>query len=187
VLGGRLPTLSDLTKLEYTTRVVQEALRLYPPAWTIARQAIKPDVIHGVPVAPRTVVLMSPYVVHRNPSFWDDPELFDPDRFLPERAAGRPQLSYFPFGAGPRVCIGMSFAMMEAKIVTAMLIQRFRFSLAPGFVAEPDPLITMKPKHGIDMTLHHVRSGVGPGRPLDRAPSGSPPSGQNPPAHPAQE
>lgn len=159
VLGGREPTLEDLPRLEYVGRVFQEALRLYPPAWTLARQAITEDEIRGVALRPGTVILISSYVVHRNPKLWEDPERFDPDRFLPERAASRPHLAYMPFGAGPRTCIGASFALMEAKVILSMLLQRFQFRLSPCEVAVPDPLITLKPKRSLRVALHHA--GVG--------------------------
>ena len=154
VLGGQTPTLDDLSKLNYTSMVIQEAMRLYPPVWIIGRNAVKADQIDGYDIPADSSIMLSPYVTHRHTNFWDNPEGFDPERFNPERAKGRPYFAYFPFGGGPRLCIGNNFALMEAKLVLATVAQRYRLELVPGHPVEPEPLVTLRPKHGLLMTLH---------------------------------
>ena len=149
VLGGRNPTADDLPKLAQTRRILQEAMRLYPPAWIIGRSAKGPDQIGGYEIPARSIVFVSPYVVHRHPELWSDPEGFDPQRFAREPARG----AYLPFGAGPRMCIGNGFASMEAELVLATMAQRVRFELVPGAEVELDPSITLRPRHGVRMTL----------------------------------
>jgi cytochrome P450 len=149
VLGGRSPTADDLPKLMLTRRVLQEAMRLYPPAWIIGRSAIGPDEIGGYSIPARSIVFVSPYVVHRHPALWTDPEGFDPLRFAREPPRG----AYLPFGAGPRMCIGNAFATMEAELVLATMAQRVRFELVPGADVELDPSITLRPRHGVRMTV----------------------------------
>jgi cytochrome P450 len=152
VLGGRPPQASDLPRLEFVTRVVQEAMRLYPPVWSFERQAIKDDAVMGFAIPGGTVVGIFPYVLHRSRTWWEDPERFDPDRFLPERIASRPRYAYLPFGGGPRTCIGASFAMMEAQIVAARVMPRFTFETIHEHVdAELD--VTLRPKGGLAMRL----------------------------------
>lgn len=153
VLNGRTPTMGDLPKLEYTGRVIQEAMRLYPPAWFIARKAVADDVIDGVRIPAGTSLCLVPYLAHRDPRFWDNPEGFDPERFLPDAVAARPRLAYFPFAAGPRMCIGSSFAMMEMQLIVAMVAQRFQLQLRPGARLELDPQVTLRPRHGVPVTL----------------------------------
>lgn len=153
VLGGRVATRDDVKALEFTRRVGSETLRLYPPAPIIGRECLAEDEIAGVPVHPGAAVLTSPWVVHRDPRFWDDPERFDPDRFVPERANVRPRYAYYPFGGGPRRCIGEAFALAEIPIVLATLAQRFRVRLAPGRRVEARPLFTLRPHGGIWVTL----------------------------------
>jgi cytochrome P450 len=157
VLGGRTPTLDDLPKLPYTRMVIDETLRLYPPAWAIARQATADDEIGGYHIPAGSPIVMSQYVTHRHPAFWDDPETFDPERFTPERVANRPRFAYFPFGGGPRICIGNSFALMEAHLLLATLAQRFRFDRVSGHPVVPEPTVTLRPKHGVLMTLRDRR------------------------------
>jgi cytochrome P450 len=152
VLGGRTPVYADIAQLRYTRMIFEETLRLYPPAYSMGRTAIGPDVIGGVTVPKGAVVSISVYVTHRNPVLWPDPDRFDPERFSPERAAGRPRFAYFPFGGGPRICIGQGFAMTEALVVIASLAQRFRFSLAPGHTVQPLGLLTLRPKDGVWVT-----------------------------------
>jgi cytochrome P450 len=139
VLNGRPPGFEDLPGLEYTRRVVMETMRLYPPGWVFARSALKDDVIGGFRIPAEALVIVSPYVMHRLPTLWEDPERFDPDRFLAERSIGRPRFAYFPFSAGPRQCIGADVAMMEAQMIVAMAAQRYRLSvpanLSPGLKA----------------------------------------------------
>jgi cytochrome P450 len=149
VLAGRIPTTSDLPNLPYNRMVIDEILRLYPPAWLLSRAAIGPDLIDGVTIDPQSVVFLCPYVTHRHPEFWTNPEGFDPERFSPEKSSARPPFAYFPFGGGPRQCIGNNFALQEAQLVLATLVQRFRFELVSGSPVVPEPSITLRPKHGI--------------------------------------
>ena len=153
VLNGRSPCLDDLPRLKYTRMVVNEALRLYPPAWVISRRAEQDDAIGGYPIPKGTVVSLSPYTMHRHPGFWETPEAFEPERFSPECSEGRPQYAYFPFGGGPRLCIGRDFALQEAVLILATVAQRYYLELAPGHPVEPEPLITLRPKYGMKMTL----------------------------------
>jgi cytochrome P450 len=149
VLGGRSPQLEDLPKLRFNKMVLQEAMRLYPPAWVITRSVIGNDSVGGYDLPAGSIAFVSPYVTHRHPRYWDNPEGFDPRRFEREPAKG----AYYPFGAGPRQCIGSAFAMMEAELVLATLAQRVRMELAPGAPVELDPSITLRPKHGLLMTI----------------------------------
>jgi cytochrome P450 len=153
VLGGRTPTLEDLSKLSYTTMVIEESLRLYPPAWVIERRSIAADQIGPYVIPPGSTIILSQYITHRHPAFWDNPEGFDPERFTPERVASRPRFAYFPFGGGPRVCIGNNFAMMELQLILATVAQRYRLALVPGHPVELDPMITLRPRYGILMDL----------------------------------
>ncbi|HMI82734.1 MAG TPA: cytochrome P450 [Polyangiaceae bacterium] len=153
VLGGRAATFEDLPRLELTERVLQEAMRLYPPAWCLERAAVEADEVGGYAIPAGTTIAICPYVLHRNPSYWDDPETFDPDRFLPERSTARSRFAYLPFGDGPRICIGKGFAMMEAKIVLAMIAGAFAFKHAATDAVALDPGITLRPKHGMRMTI----------------------------------
>ena len=133
--------------------VVKEAMRLMPPAWVIGRSPLADDEIEGYHVPAGSLVLLAPCVTHRDPSLWDDPETFDPDRFTPERSAGRPRYAYYPFGGGARQFIGNHFALMEAQLITAMMTQRLRPRLVPGHRVEPSSLGTLRPRHGLKMTL----------------------------------
>jgi cytochrome P450 len=162
VLGDRPPSFADLPKLPFCMNVVQESMRLYPPAWAFERQAIEDDVLAGYTIPAGSIVSMSPYALHRDPAHWENPEGFDPDRFLPERSEGRSRHAYMPFGGGPRQCIGNSFALMEAQIVIASIVQRFRLALVPGHPVELDPVITLRPKNGIKMTLEPRAASVKP-------------------------
>jgi cytochrome P450 len=153
VLGRRVPTVEDLPALEFTRRVIQESMRLYPPVWIISRTAIEEDEIGGYPIPAGSVVLVSQYAMHRHPDFWENPERFDPDRFLPERSRGRHPYAYFPFGGGPRLCIGADLAMLETQLILVTLAQRFQLELLPGHPVEPEPLITLRPRYGMKMML----------------------------------
>jgi cytochrome P450 len=154
VLGDRQATVADLRALALTRRVVEETMRLYPPVPVIARQAIGPDEIDGYTVPAGSVVMMSPYVTHRDPRFWDEPDRFDPDRFAPHRSANRPRFAYLPFGGGPRICIGNELALMEAQLILATVLQRFRLQLVPGHLVEPELRVTLRPRRGVPMTVH---------------------------------
>jgi cytochrome P450 len=153
VLDRRLPTLGDIASLGFVEKVVTEAMRLYPPAWIIGRRAIEPYAI-GRYVAPaRAIVVMSPWVMHRDARYFPDPERFDPDRWTPEFKAALPRFAYFPFGGGPRQCIGESFAWMELVLLVSTIAQRWTLRLVPGHPVEPQPLVTLRTKHGMAMTL----------------------------------
>jgi cytochrome P450 len=160
VLGGRVPTAEDAEKLVWTRAVFEESMRLYPPAWIIERDAIGPDEIDGYPIPAGSTLIVSPYLIHRNPAYWPNPEGFEPRRFLPGGAAGRPRGAYLPFGAGRRICVGAGFATLEATLLAAMITQRYRLDLVPGARVVPEPTATLRPRDGIPMTLHR-RSGSG--------------------------
>jgi len=149
VLHGRSPEIADLGNLVYTTAVLKESMRLYPPAWIIGRRAVQDDVIDGYDIPRDSFVFVSPWVTHRDPAFWPNPEGFDPDRFMPERAADLPRHAYFPFGAGPRFCIGQGFAMIEAQLLLATLHQRFHLDLISAHRVIPHPSVTLRPRDGI--------------------------------------
>jgi cytochrome P450 len=153
VLGGRMPTSQDLQNLTYTRMVIAEALRLYPPTWVTARSPLADDEIGSYHISRHAVVLLSPYVLHRHPTFWERPAEFDPERFTPAPSPNRPRYAYFPFGGGPRRCIGESFALMEAQLIVAMVAQAYRLHLVPGHPVEPQPLLTLRPRHGVLVTL----------------------------------
>jgi cytochrome P450 len=157
VLGDRPPSFADLPQLELTERIIKESMRLYPPVWGFERQSVDGDVIAGQKIGPGTFVMMIPYTLHRDSAYWDNPEGFDPDRFLPEREKERPRFAYIPFGGGPRVCIGNSFAIMEAKIILATIVSQHRLELIPGHPIVPDPSITLRPAHGVQVALHPRR------------------------------
>lgn len=156
VLGGRAPTVADLPNLQYTCNSVQEAMRLVPPSWGIARMPLADDVVGGYAVPKGSLVILAPCATHRDPRHWDAPETFDPDRFTPARAQGRHRFAYYPFSAGPRVCIGSSFSMMEATLVVATLMQRYRLEPDPTRAVEIEASLTLRPKHGLWMTLHRA-------------------------------
>ncbi len=153
VLGDRAPSFEDLPKLKYTRMVIDEVLRLYPPAWLYTRGTIEADEIGGYHIPGKSVVMISPYVLHRNPSVWENPEGFDPERFTEERVAARSRHAYVPFAGGPRQCIGNNFALMELTIILAMVTQRFRLDLVPGQKIEPEPTVTLRPSAPVMMTL----------------------------------
>jgi cytochrome P450 len=154
VLGGRVPSTEDLTLLPETRRVLEESLRLYPPAWILGRRALGPDRLGDVDVPAGSVLAMSPYIVHRLERYWPDPETFEPDRFLAGRMPGKHPFAYFPFGGGPRLCIGHNFAMLEAHLIVATIAQRYRLRLVPGHPVEPERLFVLRPRGGLPMTIH---------------------------------
>jgi cytochrome P450 len=154
VLGGNLPQGADLIRLPYLHAVVNEILRLYPPAYIVARTSIEPCQIGGYDFPTGTTFLISQWVMHRDPRYYEEPEAFRPERWLDGLADRLPAGAYFPFGDGPRRCIGQGFAMLEASLVIATLARRFRFSLEPGHDVVPEPLVTLRPRNGIRMTLH---------------------------------
>ena len=160
VLGDRPPEYDDLRSLTYTTMVVQEVMRLYPPVWILPRIAQGPDTIAGYPVPARADVLICPYTMHRHPGLWPDPLRFDPDRFGPEQSADRPRYAYIPFGGGPRFCVGSNLGMMEAIFVIAMVVRELRLAPVPGHQAVPEPMLSLRVRDGLPMTVHHASAAV---------------------------
>jgi cytochrome P450 len=152
--GGRTPEVDDLPYLPLARAVFDEVLRLYPPAPGVVRETIHEDEIDGRRIPAKVIVVPYAYVTHRDPEFWDEPERFKPERFLPGSGGGRPKFSYFPFGGGPRVCIGNTFALTEGPLILAALAQRFRLESVPGQVVVPDTTFTLRPKTGVKMILH---------------------------------
>jgi cytochrome P450 len=146
VLGGRLPMADDVKALVYAERVLKESMRLYPPAWTIGREAGEDLEVRGVRIPKGAQILSSQWVVHRDPRWFPNPEGFDPDRWTPERSKALPRFAYFPFGGGPRTCIGSHFAMMEATLLLAVIAQRYRIELLPGERLELQPSVTLRQK-----------------------------------------
>jgi cytochrome P450 len=153
-LGGRSPLYADLEHLHETRNVLNESLRLYPPAWTLGRRAIGADEIGGYYVAPGTVIAICIYTLHRHPGFWERPDEFDPDRFTEKNSAGRHRFAYIPFGAGPRQCIGNTFGLMEASLVIANVAQHYDLRLMPGTVVSPQALFVLRPARDLMMSLH---------------------------------
>jgi cytochrome P450 len=153
VLTGRSPAYDDLARLPYTLRVLKEAMRLYPPAYALSRVALRAVEIGGHLVRAGETVFISPYTLHRRPSYFPNPTRFDPERFTPENEAKLPRYAYMPFGAGPRICIGNHFALMEGHLLLAALAQRVTFALMPGQRIVPEPKVTARPRSGIQMVV----------------------------------
>ncbi|MGA2645447.1 MAG: cytochrome P450 [Candidatus Sulfotelmatobacter sp.] len=153
VLNGRSPRVQDLSRLPYTERVVKEAMRLYPPAWAIVRNSLKDSDLGGYRVPAGATVMMSQWVMHRDPRYYDQPEQFNPDRWLEGRAKGASKFTYFPFGGGPRTCIGASFATMEGVLVLAAIAQSYQVRVVQDCPVEPLPTITLRPRRGIKVVL----------------------------------
>ncbi|MEL6193768.1 MAG: cytochrome P450 [Bacteroidota bacterium] len=147
VLNGRLPVMEDFSQLPYSRQVLDEGMRLYPPAYVVSRQAIEDDIVDGAKIPSDSSVYLSFYALQRSPKYWEHPDEFNPERFSPENKI--PRHAYMPFGAGARMCIGNHFAMMEMQILLCLLVRRFDFSLVPDQKIEMQPLVTLKPKHGI--------------------------------------
>lgn len=152
VLTGRLPDAADVDRLPYTRAVVAESMRLYPPAWSIARRALADLDLGGYRIARRSIVVTSPWIVHRDARWFPEPQRFDPDRWLVDDP-GRPRFAYFPFGGGTRICIGERFAWMEAILVLAVLASRWKPRLVSGHPVAPLPRITLRPRYGLKMVL----------------------------------
>jgi cytochrome P450 len=154
VLGGRFPTLADYPNLPYTRAVIDESLRLNPPGWVVSRKNEDPDELHGFEIPANSLLIISPYVIQRHPDFWNEPDTFDPTRFLPENAARLARGSYLPFGTGPRQCIGRDFALFEAVLMLAGIAQHYNVTAGPR---EPrlEPLVTLGPADGL--LLHIAR------------------------------
>jgi cytochrome P450 len=156
VLGGRTPTFEDLPSLRYTLMIIEEALRLYPPAWVIGRTAIDDDEVSGYRVEKGSEVLLSPYLTHHHPDFWEEPERFIPERFAPDKSATRMRFAYYPFGGGSRLCIGNNFALIEAQIVLATIAQKYRLRLSDGCTVEHEASFTLHPRKNIMMSLRET-------------------------------
>lgn len=153
VLADRRATVGDLPRLKYVERVVTEAMRLYPPAYGLGRQAVRATEVAGQAIGAGDIVIVPTWVVHRDPRWFDEPEAFRPERWEGDLAQRLPRYAYFPFGGGPRQCIGNGFAMMEAILVVAVIAQRFRLSLVPGQRISPAPYVTVRPEPGIRVRL----------------------------------
>lgn len=153
VLNGRAPTIDDVPNLVYTRRVLDETMRLAPPAWITARISLQADTLGEYALPARSTVLISPYTLHRHPRYWKNPEAFEPERFAPENAEQRPRFTYIPFGGGPRLCIGQPFALTEATLLLAAIAQRYTLRVADGAVITPAPRFTLGMVNGLPMTL----------------------------------
>lgn len=155
VLQGRTPTYDDLAHMPYSLQVFKEALRLYPPAYAFSRRALRNVEIDGYNVPKGWVVLLAPYTLHRREEYFPEPEKFDPERFTPEREKQLPRYAFVPFGAGPRICLGMYFAMMEGHLLLATIAQRVSFALVPGQTIEPDPVhhLALRPAGAVNVTV----------------------------------
>jgi cytochrome P450 len=156
-LGGKIPTFQDLANLPYAWMVIQEAMRVYPPVWLVSRLCRVEDVIGGFLVPTGSLVIVSPYTMHRHKDFWDDPEVYKPERFRPEACAARPPFAYLPFSGGPRQCVGRAFATVETQLVLATIMQRYELRLVDGHRVEPEALVTLRPKYGLPMMLSRLR------------------------------
>lgn len=156
VLNGRPPTAASVTDMPFLGRVFHEALRLYPPGWVIGRTAINDDRLNGYRIPAGALVMISPYVMHRSPRYWDHPEVFDPDRFLPERSESRPKFAFFPFGGGQRLCIGAGLALLEAPMILASILQRFDFDLPAGHQVAASPRISLKPRDTVWLRVRRM-------------------------------
>jgi len=158
VLAGRAPTFADMPALQQAERVIKEGLRLYPPAWGLAREVVSEFELRGYKIPRKANLVMCQWIMHRHPKYFPDPEKFDPDRWQLESLKNLPRFVYFPFGGGPRGCIGASFAMMEAVLLLAAIAQRFRLEAVPGHPVVPVPGFTLRPKQGIKMVVHRRSS-----------------------------
>jgi cytochrome P450 len=150
----------DLPRLPLAERVFQEAMRLYPPVWRFSRFAVGPDRLGEYDVRAGSVVVLSSYLVHRDPTYWPDPTRFDPERFAPERSLGRPRLAFIPFGAGQRMCLGAAFATIEAQIILSVLGRAVTFKLPPDHAVELEPRITLRPRGGMPLLVRLRRRDV---------------------------
>jgi enediyne biosynthesis protein E7 len=151
VIGDRIPNQADVKDLVWMRMAYEEALRLFPPIWLIPRRTIRKDDLGGYEIPANSDVLVSPWVIHRHPDYWENPDVFNPERFSPEHVGKRPAYSYLPFGAGPRACIGTSFANTEALLVLAMITQKFRLELASGTRVAAEPSLTLRFRNGLYM------------------------------------
>lgn len=153
-LNGRAPAYEDLFRLKYTRNVIEEIMRLYPPVWVLSRTPVEDDEIGGYRIPAGSEILIFPYITHRHPKWWTDPDKFSPERFSPENSSGRPRYAYLPFGAGPRTCVGLNFAMTEIQVVLALLLQRFRLEpTSENDTVRLDPSVTLRPLPGVRVRL----------------------------------
>jgi cytochrome P450 len=157
VVGHRPPTMDDVERLPYTRMIFLEAMRLYPPIYAMARQALDAFEVGGYTVPAGTLVLMSPYVMQRDRRYYPDPDRFDPRRWDAQAAPKAPKFAYFPFGGGPRGCIGQSYAMLEGVLIIATLARHWRMRVAPGHAVAFQPLINLRPRYGMPMVLERHR------------------------------
>ncbi|MGF1658253.1 MAG: cytochrome P450 [Rubrimonas sp.] len=155
-LGDRAASAGDLPRLPFLRQTIDEALRLYPPAGFLARTAKAEDDIGGHPVRPGDTIMLPVYAMHRHRLLWDAPDSFEPDRFAPDASAGRHRAAFLPFGAGPKICIGMGFAVMEAQILLATVLARFAFALPEGFAPRPRMILTLRPEGGMPLRAHRL-------------------------------
>jgi cytochrome P450 len=154
-VAGRLPTFTDIQELPYTEKIIRESLRLYSPGWMMGRRALNDYRVRSYIVPAGSILVVSPYLMHRDPRYFPEPLRFDPERWTPEFKTTLPKYAYFPFGGGPRGCIGEGFAWMEMILIVATLAQRWKFRLLPGHFVVPQPLVTLQPrdgKRGLSMT-----------------------------------
>ncbi len=155
LLGDRQPTFDDLPKLNYTKMIVQETLRLYPPFWVIGREALKDDEVGDFHIPAKSMLLFNIYGVHHNANYWENPEGFDPERFMPERSKNRSGAAFIPFSIGPRACLGYNLSIMQIQLVLATVAQAYRLELVPGHPVEPAAMVSLLPRNGIRMTVSH--------------------------------
>ncbi|MGH7897110.1 MAG: cytochrome P450, partial [Candidatus Binatia bacterium] len=172
LIGGRSPAADDVELLTWTSACFQEAMRLFPPAWVLEREAIVEDELDGQRIREGATIIFPVYSIHRDPRWWRNPETFDPERFLAEDVQ-RPRGAYLPFGAGRRICVGAGFAMMEAVLITAMVARRFELDLAPGADVVPQATVTLRPRHGVPMIARSRLDDRGRGSPAASAAAGS--------------
>jgi cytochrome P450 len=152
-LQGRPPTFADLEHLPLAKAVFEESMRIFPPGWGELRESIGPDDLQGHQIPAKSTIVLCQWVTHRHPDFWPDPEKFNPERFLAPHASSQHRFAYFPFGGGPRICIGVQFALMEGPLVIATILQKYRVELAPGQIVVPDASFTLRPKLGLKIIL----------------------------------
>ena len=159
MLGDRLPTVADIPALTVVEQVITESMRLYPPAWIVGRRAINEYPVGDYVLPPRTIVLLSPWITQRDARFFQRPDRFEPERWTPEFKQSLPPFAYFPFGGGARRCIGEAFAWTELVLVTAAIAQHWKLRLVPGHPVVPQPVVTLRLKHGLRMALERRHAG----------------------------
>ncbi|MGK2955714.1 MAG: cytochrome P450 [Solirubrobacterales bacterium] len=169
-IGDRVPTMDDMELLPWTRAAIEEAMRITPPVWTVGRKALADDVVGGYDVPAGSGVMVLITMIHRDPSIWPNPEGYDPNRFMPENVKSRPRHAYLPFGAGRRMCVGSTFAIVEATLLAAMISRRLTFDIPRGAKIEPEASITMRPKGGMPMTVHRRSLAGDPSPPVFEAP-----------------